>query len=88
MESGSRIAVSYAHTISRLLLYDTLARLTSCSHEQLVQSVRQERIGQGSEVRFEDRGDRVDVVEPINVVEVEGIVIALLKQLGDGFREG
>jgi hypothetical protein len=68
--------------------YDTLARLTSCSHEQLVQSVRQERIGQGSEVRFEDGGDRVDVVEPINIVEVEGIVIALLKQLGDGFREG
>lgn len=53
-----------------------------------MQSVRQKRIGQGSEVRFEDGGDRVDVVEPINVVEVEGIVIPLLKQLGDGFREG
>ena len=54
-------------------------QLTSRVDKHLVQSIRQERVRERTEIRFEDGRDRVDVVETIDIVQIERVVVAFFE---------
>ena len=44
-----------------------------------MQSVCEERVGQSTKVRLEDRCHTADIIEPVRVSKVEGVVVASLE---------
>lgn len=47
--------------------------------EIFMQGICEERVGQITKVRLEDRGHTADIIEPVRVSEIEGVIVASLE---------